>query len=267
MDIMNDLAEKDLYEIDDLLAFVSIYDDDKRTQAYFDLFDKNSDLIRDSVCVEAGCGFGVMAERLAQLGARKVYAVEANQHLYDIAQQRLQSYDNVKVIFADIRHFVPPEAVHILVHDFFGQLLFDEDLYVLNEITFKPNIILPNQAWLNLAVLSADDYVDACVTPMVLEKLKGVLVSGLFDVGDVRPQKRIMRWQPGHESFQAKVDIHNFRGDLLCFGLEIWHDDSFVCRAGECDNWSLVWTPRAGEQFFLKFTPAARGTLVRFRWL
>ncbi|MBN1481584.1 class I SAM-dependent methyltransferase [candidate division KSB1 bacterium] len=264
---MNDFSAAEFDRLDDLLAFVSIYDDDNRTQAYFNLLDKNVKNIRDKVCVEAGCGFGILAEHLAQLGAKKVYAVEANQHLYDIAAHRLSSYRNVELVCADIRDFSPREPVHLLVHEFFGQLLLDEDIYVLDQLTFVPKVILPNQARLNISVLPASEFVDACVTQIVLEKLKGALVAGLFDANNVQPEQLILTWQPGLKTYQTIVDIHDSPGDVLCFGLEIYHDDSFVCRAGECDNWSLVWTPRAGDQFLLKFTPANRGTFVQFRWL
>ncbi len=264
---MNELPDEQFEQIDDLLAFVSIYDDDNRREAYFRLLEEHEAQIKGVVCVEAGCGFGVMAEKMAQLGARRVYAVEANPHLYAVARQNLRPYKNVRVVHSDIRDFQPPEPVSILVHEFFGQLLFDEDIHVLNQLQFVPDQILPNKAILELKLLSSANFVDEVVTADVLQKLRGALVSGLFDAEDVVPDVPIMQWQPGLKQFAAEFHLKDRRGDLLCFGLKIFHDQKIVCRAEECDNWSYVWTPRAGDAFRLEFTPGERGAEVTFNWL
>jgi len=267
VDIINELADDQFEQIDDLLAFVSIYDDDNRRKAYFRLLQEHEADIRNAVCVEAGCGFGLMAEKMAQLGARRVYAVEANRHLYKIARQRLQRYDNVSIIHADIRDFKPPEPVSLLVHEFFGQLLFDEDIHVLDQLQFSPGRILPNKAILKMIALNAADYVDDVVTTLVLNELRGALVSGLFDGEDVQPDIPIMKWQPGLMNAKAEGNLDDLSGDLLCFGLEIYHEDKLICRAEECDNWSYVWTPRAGNRFRLEFEPGDRGAQVNFSWI
>lgn len=264
---MNELPEAQFNDIDDLLAFVSIYDDENRTHAYFEMLDKNIELIQDKVCVEAGCGFGLMAERMAMLGAKKVYAVEANRHLYEIAKNRLVSFDNIEVVFSDIRQFLPDEKIDLLVHEFFGQLLFDEDIHVLDELLFSPHVTMPNKATLNMSLFPKNDVIDDVVTDDVLKRLDGALISGLFEDEAIKLNDVIMQWQPGRQELKTTVDLSQHDGDVLCFGLEIFHDDQFICRAGECDNWSLVWTPRAGERFELKFQPTDRGTAVFFDWL
>ncbi len=266
MDIMNELPEEQFEKVDDLLAFISIYDDENRTKEYFKLLDDSRHLIRGQVCVEAGCGFGLMAERMAALGAKKVYAVEANEHLFDIAKQRLRTNKNIEVVHADIRDFEPQEEVNVLVHEFFGQLLFDEDIHVLDQLQFVPRHILPNQASLQMTVLNSTDFTDEVVSSHVLQKLSGVLVSGLFDAEDVAPNISVMRW-PSQDTEKTVVDLSGRQGDLLCFGLEINHENKFVCRAGVCDNWSLVWTPRAGNRFEMEFIPRDRGADIHFNWI
>lgn len=267
MDIMNELPETQFNDIDDLLAFISIYDDDNRTRAYFRMLDKHSDLIQNKVCLEAGCGFGLMAEYMAKCGAKKVYAVEANRHLCDIAKKRLADYDNIEVVHSDIRDFTPDVSIDLLVHEFFGQLLFDEDIHVLDELCFSPKMIMPNRAELKMSLFTQEECVDDVVTQYVLLKLDGALVSGLFEDEDIILDKTILEWQPGRKDFQKTVGISQQKGDVLCFGLEVFHNDEFICRAGECDNWSLVWTPRAGDKFDIKFEPAERGTEVKFSWI
>ena len=267
MDIMNELPDEQFQKIDDLLAFVSIYDDDNRTRAYKNLLQKNKALIRGKVCVEAGCGFGWMAEEMARLGAKKVYAVEANDHLYNVAKQRLQSLENVHVIHADIRDFAPQESIHVLVHEFFGQLVFDEDIHVLDQLAFTPVHILPNKALLKMDALNSSGFVDSVVSTHVLGELAGALVSGLFDPGNAAPNVTIMEWQPGLKNMTAVIKLDELDCDLLCFGIEIYHNNDFVCRAEECDNWSYVWTPRSGQSFNLEFKASERGAEVYFHWI
>lgn len=267
MDIMNELPDKQFEQLDDLLAFVSIYDDDLRKESYFRLLESHEAQIKGAVCAEAGCGFGLMAEKMAQLGARRVYAIEANHHLYEIARQRLRQYKDVVVIHADIRDFKPPEPVSILVHEFFGQLLFDEDINVLNQLQFKPAQILPNKAILELGLLNSADFVDDVVTYHVLSELHGALVSGLFEGEDVIPDLPVMQWRPGLDRYKAEINLEGREGDLLCFGLKIYHNEKFICRAEECDNWSYVWTPRVGDVFRLEFEPGDRGAEVKFSWV
>ncbi len=267
MDIMNELPEARFNELDDLLAFISIYDDEARTQAYLNMLRQNKSLIRDAVCVEAGCGFGFMAEEMARLGAKHVYAVEVNPQLYRIAQKRLAPFANVKVIQSDIRDFMPPEPLDVLVQEFFGQLLYDEDLYSLDSLLFAPVHFFPNKAKLKMSLLNSSYYVDNIISADILLDLRGSLVSGLFDDEDIELERTIMQWSPGASKNKVYVDLSDNNGDLVCFGLQIEYNDRVICQAGRCPNWSMVWTPRAGDRFELKFEQSKRGTQIYFQWL
>lgn len=267
MDIINELPDAVFDRIDDLLAFVSIYDDEQRTAAYLDLLERHADDIRGAVCVEAGAGFGLLSEKLAHLGAQKVYAVEANQHLAKIAHKRLAPYDNAVIIEGDIADFCPSEPVDVLVHELFGQLLFDEDVYSLQSLHFTPQLWLPDEAVLKVALLNSREYTDDVVTPQVLLETKGALIAGLFEEESVGSGFDIMRWTPRHFPHRAVVGLSGMSGDLLCFFLEIYHQKSLICRTGQCNNWAPVWTMRAGDSFVLQFRPQMRGTAVFFKWL
>lgn len=267
MDIMNELPPEQFEKIDDLLAFVSIYDDAERADAYKKMLQTQKHLIEGRVCLEAGCGFGWMAEEMARLGATKVYAVEANEHLYNIAKARLAQFENVLVIHSDIRDFDPDETVDVLVHEFFGQLLFDEDIHVLDQLKFKPTHIMPNKALLKMAAVNSSDFIDEVVSIHVLKELSGALISGLFDAEEVVPDRTILEWHPGLEQSKATIELAQRDGDVLCFGLEIFHNDNFICRAEECDNWSYSWTPRGGTVFELEFKASERGADVFFNWI
>jgi len=267
MDILNELPEERFDELDDLLAFISIYDDENRTRAYFKMLEQNRDKIEGKVCLEAGCGFGLISEHLARLGAKKVFAVEMNPHLYKIAKQRLASYNNVQVIQSDILDFRPAEKIDVLVHELFGQLLYDEDIYTLDRLRFAPGLVLPEKAVLMGGCLDSAGLVDESVTPQVLHKLNGALVSGLFDDEDIELMFPVMNWEFSKSTYETICDISAYTGDVLYFGLQILHEDKVICQAGICSNWSFVWTRRCGDRFNVSFEPGNRGTLSYFKWI
>ncbi|HPG38859.1 MAG TPA: methyltransferase domain-containing protein [bacterium] len=267
MDIINELPEKRFNELDDLLAFISIYDDDNRTRAYMEMLNQNRRKIKNKVCVEAGCGFGLISEYMAQLGAKKVYAVEMNPQLFQIARQRLCQYSNVELIYADILDFKPNEKVDVLVHELFGQMLYDEDIYTLDRLQFNPQLVLPDKAVLMGGCINSGELVDETVTPEIIQKLNGALVSGLFDDEEMELTFPIVPWQFDKCHYDTICDISSQEGDLLYMGLHILHNEQVICRAGECSNWSYIWTPRCGNRFSLSFKPSSRGTQVFFDWL
>ena len=267
MEILNDIPARRFAEVDDLLAFISIYDDDNRTRAYLSLLRSQQRQIQGAVCVDAGCGFGIFAEEMARLGARKVYAVEANPILVEIARSRLSTFPNITVVHQPLEQFIPPEPVDVMVHEFFGQLLYDEDVRILQQLPFSPVLWLPNRARLAAGVMAAEAVVDQTVTPEVLRRLDGILVSGLFEDANVPLSFTVLEWSPTKFQYSVEYDIGKEKGDLLYLGLEIYQDQKRICRAGECSNWSYVWTPRVGDRFRLVFRPAERGMRVVFEWI
>jgi SAM-dependent methyltransferase len=268
VDIINKIPVARFRDVDDLLAFISIYDDEKRTSAYLRLLRENRELVRGKVCVEAGCGLGVFSAEMARLGARKVYAVEQNTILVELVKIRLSKYPNIDVIHSAIEDFVPPEKVDFLLHEFYGQMLFDESLHKLASLKCKPEIVMPDSGTLYCGVLDSTDYLDKFVTKDVLASLGGVLVSGLFAETGNEFQFPAITWHASEPSPPGHIaDIRDRRGDLLAFGLQVNHRGRPICRAGECDNWSLVWTPRTGDRFEISFTPDEIGEEVTFRWI
>ncbi len=265
MDILNELPEEQFAALDDLLAFISIYDDERRTHAYNKMLDDARPLIQDGICVDAGAGWGVFSEKMARMGARRVYCVEPNPHLFRLAQQRLRSYANVVMINAPIQDFQPPEAVDVLVHEFFGQLLYDEDLYVLEHLRFQPRVFLPEKATLAYGVTNISALADETITPEVFAMFNGALIAGVFDEDGLPLQQNIMTWKPDVFEREVTATVEG-AGDVLYLGIRIYHQGRVICTSGQCSNWSYVWTPVAGRQFSLKFEPADRGSTVQFHW-
>lgn len=272
MDILNQLSTKRFRQLDDLLAFISIYDDQVRTRAFSSLLRRHASMIRGSVCVEGGAGLGLFSVEMARLGAQHVYAVEQNPLLASLARARFQKLprniaNRIELIESPLQRFVPPKHVNILVHEFYGQLLYDEDLWVLDHLRFRPDLVLPDGGELRAGVVHSALYRDSVVTSDVLDYLEGSLVSGLFEENLSELKIPVLRWQ-FHKGLQ-RVD-HSFadkRGDLLCLGLVVTHRGKNVCQAGRCPNWSYAWTPRGGNKIVVTFKRSAAGADCRFKWV
>ena len=270
MDILNRLPESRHNEVDELLTFVSIYDDEDRTRAYEAMLRRHRDLIEGKVVLEAGCGLGLFSAEMARLGARRVYAVEINPLLHSLAAETVRDHPNVTLVQSDIRSFDPPEPVDLLVHDFFGQMLYDEDLHVLGGLKFEPGHVLPDRALLRYGWARADTFCDEVVTPSVLRKLEGALVSGLFDDEEsYRFFRTAAEWtHPGGLQMHVN-DLHGVGKptDVLYFGLEVYDGEHIVGRSGCSANWSYVFTPRAGDRFTVGYEWNGRFMEAVFHWV
>jgi len=274
MDILNALPPRRFREIDDLLAFISIYDDTARTRAFRRLLRAQQKHIRGAVCAEGGCGLGVLSMEMAKLGARQVYAIEQNPLLAKLARERIAQLpknlaQRIEVIETPLQEFRPPQKIDVLVHEFYGQLLYDEDLWVLENLKFHPNLVLPDGGELLAGVVSSQRYTDAVVTADLLKSLDGVLIAGLFEEKLHELQFPVLRWKFGKRPAQIKNSLANKSGDLLCFGVAVTHHGQRICEAGRCPNWSYVWTPRCGDRFKFEFRPVAEhaGRDCHFRWI
>jgi hypothetical protein len=272
MDILNKLPRRRYEEVDELLAFISIYDDHRRMRALKSLLRADSHRIRGAVCVEGGCGLGSLSIEMAKLGARKVYAVEQNPLLAKLVRERVSGLPKnisrrIEVVELPLERFHPASHVNVLVHEFYGQLLYDEDLWVLGRLKFSPDVVIPNGGELLAGIGSSRAYRDRVVTESVLQQLDGVLVSGLYEEGVSERTQPVLRWSFGRGLFPVKHNFADRKGDLACFGVAITHNGKRICEAGVCPNWSYVWTLRKGNRVSFRFRPAARGAECSFCWI
>ena len=271
MDILNVLSTRRFREADDLLAFISIYDDDRRTQAFLKLIRSHERQIRGSVCAEGGTGLGIFAAEMARLGARKVYAVEQNPLLARLARLRFQKLPKelskrIELIEAPLQRFRPPGPIHVLVHELYGQLLYDEDLWTLDHLAFQPDIVLPDGGELRAGIVSSGAYCDRVITAEVVKTLDGVLVSGLFEERLTELRIPILRWNFGAGLQPVDHSFAQRRGDMLCMGLVVRHNNKDICEAGRCPNWAYAWTPRLGNAVSLSFRHSRAGVECSFGW-
>ena len=268
MDILNHMDEERYSELSDFLAFVGMYEDRERIRVYKELMDAHRDLIRDGVVVEAGAGFGIFSEYALELGARRVYVVERNEFMLRILRRKFREDSRVKVVPLDVMDFSPDEEVDVLIHDFYGPLLYDESLYVLDKLRFKPRIVLPDGGRLVMKMVPFDEILDEVVSRDVVEQLRGVLVADLFDYDSSNDFPHgVLEWKWGEglqgDGYRFDRDMRDY---MLIFALELWHGNRFMCRAGECSNWSLVFTPVAGREFRFEFRWGGDFMKVYFRW-
>lgn len=131
MEILNELPEKKGREIDDFLTFMGIYEDKIRERALKKLLYQNRNLIKDKICVEAGAGFGIFSIYMAELGAKKVYAVEESKIMFRLLKENVKNYRNIIPVNEKIEEFKPEEKVNFLFHEFYGSMLFDESILSL----------------------------------------------------------------------------------------------------------------------------------------
>ncbi|MBI4548723.1 MAG: hypothetical protein HY707_12125 [Ignavibacteriae bacterium] len=272
MNILNQVSPKRFRTIDDLLAFISIYDDYKRTQAYQRLLRAYKNKIKGSVCVEGGCGLGIFSTEMVKLGARKVYAIEQNPLLANLARNKIDNLpkylaQRIEVVEEPLQSFQPRRHIDVLVQELYGQLLYDEDLWVLEHLKFKPDVVLPNRGELLAGVVSSASYRDAVVTPGVIEQLQGVLVDGLLEEKLTELRFPVLEWKYGKGLTHVRRSIKGLKGDLLCFGVSLTHNEKRICEAGKCPNWSYVWTARAGDKFEFTFQKSSASLGCFFRWI
>ena len=106
------------------------------------------------VVVEVGAGAGTLTQALAETGCQ-VHSVEIDQRLQAVLNQRLQSYQNVQLVFADA-----------LKHDFSHlppfRLIANVPYYITTPLIMQ-FLALPNCRELN--VLVADEVAERIVAP------------------------------------------------------------------------------------------------------
>ncbi len=249
----------------ELLAFLSVYDDEERIRKYLEILEEEK--LEGKTVVELGAGFGYFSAFAAEKGAKRVYAVERNPEIFIILKKRLEKYENAFAIKKDALKFKPKEEIDLLIHDFYGPLLYDESLYVLDYLKFRPKKVVPNGGVLKCGTLRLKDIEDPTVDIDVILRFKNVLVADMFDFY-TKPENEFLvaKWEfgKGLEIFNVEVPKD---GEVLIFWIEILHNGRFVCSSYDCRNWPLVFTYNEGGRFSLSFKWRGDYSEVYFRWL
>ncbi|MEO0138392.1 MAG: rRNA adenine N-6-methyltransferase family protein [candidate division WOR-3 bacterium] len=265
MEILNNISSQRYNNLLEFLAFLGVYDDEERLRVYKELIEGVG--VKDKVVVELGAGFGYLSVFASEMGARRVYAVERNPYVFKILKKNVKGYKNIQPIKADALKFDPGEEVDVLIHDFYGPLLYDESLYILDNLKFKPKAVIPNGGVLKCGVLELERIGDPTVDIDVLKTFKNILVADLFDYY-IKPKREFLvaSWEfgKGLKTFQPEIPK---TGEVLVFWLEILHNGKTLCSSYDCRNWPLVFTYNQGGRFILKFSWRGDYSVVRFGWI
>ena len=110
-------------------AHISMLNDRTRTQAYLDAI--TAMVKSDDVVVEIGTGTGVLAVAAARAGARKVYAIEQNARIAQVAESVFRDNgvaDRVELIHGRSTEIDLPERGTLLLSETLGNRVLDEDM-------------------------------------------------------------------------------------------------------------------------------------------
>jgi len=249
----------------ELLAFLSVYDDRERMVKYMEVLEGED--LKDKVVVELGAGFGYFSILAAEKGAKKVYAVERNGEIFEVLKERVRGYKNIVPVKKDAIRFKPKEDIDVLIHDFYGPLLYDESLFVLDHLRFKPKKVIPNGGVLKCGTLRLAEIEDPTVDLAVLRRFKNVLVADMFDFYKIPGKEfRVAKWEFGKGLKIFDVEVPK-DGEVLVFWIEILHNGKILCSSYSCRNWPLVFTYNEGGRFSLSFKWRGDYSLVYFKWL
>lgn len=269
MELFNELPGEREQAIDDFLTFIGIYESRRRHRGLKALLRKNQKQIKGKVCMEAGAGKGLFTRYLAELGAKKVYAVERSPLLYKNLQDNVKGVSQVETVFESIEEFEPEEQIDVLFHEFYGSLILDESILALRQLQFEPGLILPDggRLWAMPIMESQIGEKDPAYEPIWKELLTGALVSDVFESIPFVPQWEIFDWNLGQTQTEFIFELPE-PADFIAFCGEITHQGKSVLKLWYTHNWPVIFTPVAGKTFRLRFTYDDSGfTLIFFDWL
>jgi hypothetical protein len=67
-------------------------------------------------------------------------------------------FRRLELVELPLENFQPPGHVHVLAQEVYGQLLYDEDLWVLEKLKFTPDLVLPDGGELRAGVVHSRLY-------------------------------------------------------------------------------------------------------------
>ncbi|XP_039250796.1 protein arginine N-methyltransferase 6-like [Styela clava] len=255
---LHSMKEKSYFEsYCDISVHEEMLGDGERTNAYKKAIFSCRDAISGKVVLDVGAGTGILSCFCAQVGAAKVYAVEASK----IAKQAEKVVehnglqDRVQVIHGVMEEVNLPEKVDIIVSEWMGYCLLYESML--------SSVIWARDKWLKPGGLMLPDHATIFVAPVCddevmvekvnfwndMDEVYGVDMACLIPFARESLAKEVMVKCIGgesvlsHEQTVAKLDLYTVTTDDLslvqykfsfkCFGIadlqgfSVWFDVKF----------------------------------------
>ena len=164
--------------------------DDVRTDSYRKAIMFNKHLFHDKVVLDVGCGTGILSMFASKAGARKVYAVDNANIIFQAEKiMRHNGFENIECIKGKMEEIVLPEKVDIIISEWMGYFLLYESmmptvLYARDHFLKEDGLILPDKCTMEIALIEDAEYKEekidfwdnvygfdySCLKPIVLRE-------------------------------------------------------------------------------------------------
>jgi 2-polyprenyl-3-methyl-5-hydroxy-6-metoxy-1,4-benzoquinol methylase len=139
--------------------------DSVRCLTYKNAIEEFSELIRDKIVLDVGCGTGLLSCFCAKVGAKKVYAVEASEmvNAAELVIEKNGFSETVQIFHSKVEEVALPVNKDVIISEWMGVFLLFEGMlesviYARNKWLSEEGILFPAKAKLYLAPIYFEDY-------------------------------------------------------------------------------------------------------------
>lgn len=195
--------------------------DSARCEAYRQALAKS--VTPGGVVLDVGAGTGILSLFAAEVGARKVYAVERTS-VVDVARQLIaanRAEEQVQITQGDVETVGLPEKVDLVVSEWMGGYGVDEG--------FLPAVLLARDRWLKPQGRMLPERVTAWIAPVWDGELEGDL-----NFWRARPYGVGLSLIAEMTSNEVRYCQHHITDDtLLTEPQQMWATDAYTCSVEE----------------------------------